>query len=134
MGPTRRGPNFLTRRRRLAGDDTVASIAADGIAVTEVVAERLGKSQVVLLGLSFGSVVGLDMVRARPDLFVAYVGTGLFVHRDDGRSARAPTSPLPRARTGQRRGRRGARSDGRAAVFSRWFADSESLDDGTDTC
>jgi pimeloyl-ACP methyl ester carboxylesterase len=40
---------------------------------------------VVLVGLSFGSVVGLEMARMRPDLFLAYVGTGLFVHRDEGR-------------------------------------------------
>ena len=80
------GRTFARAGDMLPPATTVASIAADGIAVAEFVAQRLGQSQVVLLGLSFGSVVGLEMARARPELFVAYVGTGLFVHRDDGRA------------------------------------------------
>ena len=80
------GRTFSRAGDTLPAATTVASIAADGIAVAEHVAQRLGKDRVVLLGLSFGSVVGLEMARARPDLFVAYVGTGLFVHRDDGRA------------------------------------------------
>ena len=80
------GRTFARAGDTLPPATTVASIAADGIAVTEFVARRLGQSQVVLVGLSFGSVVGLEMARVRPELFVAYVGTGLFVHRDDGRA------------------------------------------------
>jgi pimeloyl-ACP methyl ester carboxylesterase len=79
------GKTFGRAGGTLDAATTVASIAADGIAVTELVAARLGSERVVLLGLSFGSVVALEMARARPDLYVAYVGTGLFVHRDDGR-------------------------------------------------
>lgn len=79
------GRTFSRAGRALPATTTVASIAADGIAVTERVAARLGKDRVVLVGLSFGSVVGLEMARMRPELFSAYVGTGLFVHRDDGR-------------------------------------------------
>jgi len=80
------GRTFSRAGRTLSSSTTVASIATDGIAVAELVARRLGVERVVLVGLSFGSVVGLEMARARPDLFVAYVGTGLFVHRDDGRA------------------------------------------------
>jgi pimeloyl-ACP methyl ester carboxylesterase len=80
------GRTFSRAGATVPAATTVASIAADGIAVTELVAQRLGQDRVVLLGLSFGSVIGLEMARARPDLFVAYVGTGLFVHRDDGRA------------------------------------------------
>jgi len=78
------GRTFMRAGGKLAPDTTVAGIAADGLVVAEFVAARLGQPRVVVLGLSFGSVVGLDMVRARPELFSAYVGTGLFVHRDDG--------------------------------------------------
>ena len=79
------GRTFGRAGDTLPATTTLADIAADGIAVTELVGQRLGKDNVVLLGLSWGSVVGLEMARARPDLFAAYVGTGLFVHRDDGR-------------------------------------------------
>jgi pimeloyl-ACP methyl ester carboxylesterase len=80
------GRTFGRAGRRLSPATTVESIAADGIAVTELVTQRLGERRVVLIGLSFGSVVALEMARQRPDLFGAYVGTGLFVHRDEGRA------------------------------------------------
>lgn len=80
------GRTFARAGRTLPATTTPASIAGDGIAVAEFVRERLGKERVVLLGLSWGSMIGLEMARARPDLFDAYVGTGLVVHRDDGRA------------------------------------------------
>jgi pimeloyl-ACP methyl ester carboxylesterase len=77
---------------------TVADIAADGVAVAELVSERLAKEKVVLVGLSWGSMIGVEMARARPDLFSAYVGTGLFVNRDDGEAV-AYDEVLARARS-----------------------------------
>jgi pimeloyl-ACP methyl ester carboxylesterase len=79
------GKTFRRAGGTIPAGTTITDIAADGIAVAEFVADHLDKSRIVLLGLSWGSVVGLDMVRVRPDLFTAYVGTGLFVHRDEGR-------------------------------------------------
>ena len=38
--------------------------------------KHLGKDKIIVVGHSFGSIIGLRMVRARPDLFYAYVGTG----------------------------------------------------------
>ncbi len=80
------GRTFARAGDALPPSTTVATIAADGVAVVELVRQRLGGQRVVLVGLSFGRVVALDMARLRPDLFVAYVGTGLFVHRDEGRA------------------------------------------------
>jgi pimeloyl-ACP methyl ester carboxylesterase len=40
------------------------------------VRSRLHKNKIFLLGHSFGSILGVDMVQRRPDLFYAYVGTG----------------------------------------------------------
>jgi pimeloyl-ACP methyl ester carboxylesterase len=37
----------------------------------------------VLLGHSWGSVLGVNMVKARPDLFSAYVGTGQLMNAAD---------------------------------------------------
>ena len=47
----------------------------DGIEVAELVRARLQKDKVILLACSLGSTFGLCMVRRRPDLFSAYVGT-----------------------------------------------------------
>src|SRR4029079_4917328 len=40
----------------------------------------LPRARLVLLGVSGGSIVALMMVRRRPELFAAFVGTGQFVH------------------------------------------------------
>jgi pimeloyl-ACP methyl ester carboxylesterase len=59
---------------------SLARLAADAEAVAEIVAERLGGSRLVVLGVSGGSIVGLKLAKARPDLVAAYVGTGQIVH------------------------------------------------------
>jgi pimeloyl-ACP methyl ester carboxylesterase len=47
----------------------------DGIAVAEYARAKLGKRRMVLMGISWGTRLGLNIVRRRPDLFSAYVGT-----------------------------------------------------------
>lgn len=51
-------------------------ITRDGIEVAEHLCRSLGKKKIVVLGHSWGSIVAVQMVQRRPDLFAAYVGTG----------------------------------------------------------
>ena len=51
-------------------------MSQDGIELAEYLCRHLGKQKIILVGHSFGSVLGLRMVKARPELFYAYVGTG----------------------------------------------------------
>jgi pimeloyl-ACP methyl ester carboxylesterase len=44
--------------------------------VAEYLRKRLGKDKIIVVAHSFGSLLGLEMMRRRPDLFYAYVGTG----------------------------------------------------------
>jgi pimeloyl-ACP methyl ester carboxylesterase len=55
---------------------TVDRLAQDGIELTEYLRKHLGKAKIIIVGHSFGAILGLGMVRARPELFCAYVGTG----------------------------------------------------------
>lgn len=55
---------------------SVERMTQDGIELAEHLRTRLGKQKIVLLGHSFGSVLGVRMAKQRPDLFFAYVGTG----------------------------------------------------------
>ena len=59
--------------------------------------QHLHKGRVILLGVSWGSVLGVHMVKARPDLFHAYVGTGQVVSWPRGESL-AYAQVLARAR------------------------------------
>lgn len=63
---------------------TLDAIASDGTELARTLKARFGR-RVIVLGWSWGSLVGLEMVKSEPDLFAAYVGTGLIVDRDAGR-------------------------------------------------
>ncbi len=51
----------------------------DAIELIEQVRRKYGKRKVVLVGLSWGSVVGLAVAAKRPDLLYAYVGIGQLI-------------------------------------------------------
>ena len=55
---------------------SVDRMTKDGIEVAEYLRTHLRKDKVVLLGHSWGSILGINMAKRRPDLFSAYVGTG----------------------------------------------------------
>jgi pimeloyl-ACP methyl ester carboxylesterase len=59
---------------------TIERMALDGVEVAEWLRTSLHKPRIVLVGLSWGSLLGIHMVKARPDLFSAYVGTGQVVN------------------------------------------------------
>ncbi len=58
---------------------TVDQLTRDGIAVAEWVNQRLGQKKVILMGSSWGSVLGVHMAQRRPELFHAYIGTSQLV-------------------------------------------------------
>jgi pimeloyl-ACP methyl ester carboxylesterase len=74
VGRTRRAA-----RRSGDADWTFDRFVADGVELVEHLRQRLGHDRVVLAAHSQGTVVGVGMVRRRPDLFHAYVGMGQMV-------------------------------------------------------
>jgi pimeloyl-ACP methyl ester carboxylesterase len=62
----------------------------DGIEVAEYLRRRLGKSKLIVLGHSWGSILGIHMVKQRPELFAAYVGTGQVVRLSEDAKAAYP--------------------------------------------
>jgi pimeloyl-ACP methyl ester carboxylesterase len=62
---------------------TLEQVVADTIELSEQLARRFGGGgRIVLLGHSWGSVVGALTVQQRPDLYHAYIGLGQLVHGD----------------------------------------------------
>lgn len=55
---------------------SIDRMADDGIEVAEFLRAHLKKKKIILLGHSWGSILGVHMAQERPDLFYAYVGTG----------------------------------------------------------
>jgi len=61
-------------------DLTLERLTADAVEVTRLALNRLGKRKLVLVGQSFGAMLGLMVVRRAPELYDAFVGTGQFVN------------------------------------------------------
>jgi pimeloyl-ACP methyl ester carboxylesterase len=61
----------------LASTISIDRMAKDGIELAELLRTSLGRNKVVLVGHSWGSILGAYMAKARPDLFYAFVGTGM---------------------------------------------------------
>jgi pimeloyl-ACP methyl ester carboxylesterase len=68
-----------SRSGPVGNDVTIDRMAQDGIEVADYVRRHLHKDKVILFGNSWGSDLGVRMAKARPDLFVAYVGTAQVV-------------------------------------------------------
>jgi pimeloyl-ACP methyl ester carboxylesterase len=60
---------------------TLERMTRDGIELVEYLRAHLHKDKIILLGHSWGSFLGVHIVKQRPDLFHAYVGTGQVVGR-----------------------------------------------------
>lgn len=71
------GRSFLLNdQKALAPTLKLERYRDDAIELIELLKARYGKRKIVLLGHSWGSIVGLSVAIARPDLLHAYVGVG----------------------------------------------------------
>jgi pimeloyl-ACP methyl ester carboxylesterase len=59
---------------------SVEQMLSDGIEVTQFLRKHLHKNKIILLSHSWGSILGIHMIKSRPELFAAYVGTGQVTH------------------------------------------------------
>src|SRR3546814_11397403 len=59
----------------------------DAIELIELLKKRYDKPKVVLMGHSWGSIVGLSVAVKRPDLLYAYVGVGQGIDFREGEKA-----------------------------------------------
>jgi pimeloyl-ACP methyl ester carboxylesterase len=73
------GRTYRETGRSVAPTMTLAQMAQDGIEVAEYLRAYLHKDKIVLVGHSWGSFLGIHIVKQRPDLFYAYVGTGQII-------------------------------------------------------
>lgn len=64
---------------------TIDRMTHDGIELAELLRRTLNQDRIIVVGHSWGSILGVLMMKSRPDLFAAYVGTGQ-VAADPGRN------------------------------------------------
>lgn len=94
-----RGSERTFRRNGAASASTITPdrMAQDGIELAGWVKKKLHKDKIVLVGHSWGSVLGFLMVKARPELFYAFIGTGQVAAEFARSSAVAYTALVERA-------------------------------------
>lgn len=73
------GRTFGKTGTSIAPTMTTERMAQDGIEVAEYLRAHLHKKKIILVGHSWGSYLGIHMIKERPDLFFAYVGTGQII-------------------------------------------------------
>ena len=66
---------------------TVDRMVQDGIEVAQFLLKHLNKKKIIIEGGSWGSILGIYMAHARPDLFYAYIGTAQIVNWQKNLSA-----------------------------------------------
>ena len=74
------GRTFARNGESGCGRLTIERMIADAFEVVEFLIGHLGKDKITLLGHSWGSVLAVNMIKRRPELFAAYVGTGQVVN------------------------------------------------------
>src|SRR5712671_3970115 len=74
------GKTFARTGESIGPTLTIERMTQDGLELAELLKNRLHKDKLILVGHSWGTVLGTRMAKARPDLFYAYVGTGQVVN------------------------------------------------------
>jgi pimeloyl-ACP methyl ester carboxylesterase len=70
------GRTLAKNGNAIADTITAPTLVTDGLELSDYLRKHLGKQKIILVAHSFGTILGLKMIQAKPDLFYAYVGTG----------------------------------------------------------
>ena len=66
---------------------TIERMMQDGVELAAYLVRHLNTKKIILVGGSWGSVLGVHMAKSRPELFHAYVGTGQLVSYKENETA-----------------------------------------------
>ncbi len=74
------GKTFARSGESVAAAMTIEQMTSDGTELAQYLRQHLHKRKIILLGHSWGSILGIHMIAQRPDVFAAYVGTGQVIN------------------------------------------------------
>lgn len=76
----RGGGKTLSRGSGTFQSTSLEQLTSDGIELVEYLRNYLQTGKIIIVGHSWGSYLGVRIIKRRPDLFLAYVGTGQVVN------------------------------------------------------
>jgi len=71
----------------IASTLTIDRMVQDGVEVSEFLEHKLHKRKIIIVGGSWGSILGIYLAHTRSDLFYAYIGMAQIVNWQNGLSA-----------------------------------------------
>ena len=74
------GATYAKNGAEGTGALTLNRLTRDGLALAELLKERFDLGPISLFGVSAGTIIGLKLIRERPDLFAGYAGNGQVVN------------------------------------------------------
>ncbi len=93
----RNAPNEADDNFWIENPLSLETMVEDGIEVTEFLLDHLGKQKIILIGTSWGSIIGTKMALKKPELFHAYIGHSQIVSFNENlKFAYQKTSTLAR--------------------------------------
>jgi pimeloyl-ACP methyl ester carboxylesterase len=87
-----RGTGRTFEKNRTPPNMTMEQLTQDAIQVSQYVLGRVKARKLILIGFSWGAGLGLNVIRARPELFHAFVGTGQPINGKDAFEKRRATA------------------------------------------
>ncbi|MEH7515625.1 alpha/beta hydrolase [Gottfriedia acidiceleris] len=69
------GKTFKRNGKEGCGKITLNQLVEDGIELSSLICNKLEKDKIILVGSSVGSLIATLLIKERPNLFYAYVGT-----------------------------------------------------------
>jgi len=75
------GRTFAKNGESGCGRLTIERMVEDTLEVAKHLTTTLGRSKILLVGHSWGTVLGVHVIKRRPELFSAYVGTAQLVNK-----------------------------------------------------
>ena len=84
------GNTYYHSGAQAQGAMSIDRLARDGTELADYLRRHLGKDKIVVLGHSWGTMLGVHMVHLRPGLFHVYVGAGQLVDQQRGVAASLP--------------------------------------------
>ena len=81
------GRTYARTGPSIASTLTIDRMVQDGVEVAEFLTHELHKRKIVIVGGSWGSILGIYLAHTRPDLFYAYIGWAQIVNWQKGLSA-----------------------------------------------
>jgi len=76
------GRTFARNGAAGCGPLSLERMVRDGIEVCEYLIQHLGAPRILLVGHSWGAALGIHLLKRRPELFSAFVGTGQLVNME----------------------------------------------------